>query len=181
MNTPQGAAILEHPVGDLGQTLGEDDRLNGKPRKGVDGQGGQGGWDGQPLEGGQAAKSMALRRGNVLSDDHIGDVHALPHVGDAHHRKAIVFSRNENLGVGTGAEPHNRVARSVLGQLKCKPLTFGHIGTTALTMSVHKIVDAANLNIGLVVGIDKGFPLDISVFFTTKGAGSHKKGKQKEQ
>ena len=133
MNTPQGAAILEHPVGDLGQTLGEDDRLNGKPRKGVDGQGGQGGWDGQPLEGGQAAQSIALNRGDILSDDHIGYVHALAHGGDAHHGETVVLGGNENLGIGTGAKPRDRVARSVLGQLILEALAFGHIRATVLT------------------------------------------------
>ena len=181
MNTPQGAAILEHPVGDLGQTLGEDDRLNGKPRKGVDGQGGQGGWDGQPLEGGQAAQSIALNRGDILSDDHIGYVHALAHGGDAHHGETVVFSGNENLGIGTGAKPRDRVARSVLGQLILEALALGHIHAADLTDTVHKVVNTADLSFGLVVGIDEGALRGIVVSVAAKGAGGHGEGKQRQQ
>lgn len=181
MNTPQGAAILEHAVGDLGQTLREGNRLNGKPRKGVDGQGGQGGWDGQPLEGGQAAQSIALNRGDILSDDHIGYVHALAHGGDAHHGETVVLGGNENLGIGTGAKPRDRVARSVLGQLILEALALGHIRAADLTDTVHEVMDTADLGFGLVVGIDEGALRGIVVSVAAKGAGGHGKGKQRQQ
>lgn len=181
MNTPQGAAILEHPVGDLGQTLGEDDRLNGKPRKGVDGQGGQGGWDGQPLEGGQAAQSIALNRGDILSDDHIGYVHALAHGGDAHHGEAIVISGDKYLGICTGAKTRDGIARSVLGQLILETLALGHIRAADLTDTVHKVVNTADISFGLVVGIDEGALRGIVVSVAAKGAGGHGEGKERQQ